>query len=283
MRSTWSNAPVGTSPVYELPDYTYTGQYSYISDAATDLGANASFGLMFYNARWYDPVLGRFTSADSIIPGAGSSQAWDRYAYSMNNVLRYIDPNGHKPHCPDSIGCPEEPKDDDPGICVDTGEYNYCSGTLKSNLELTKWSLLDAPPYDWKNLPNDLASIGSHVTELAGYGIDAYESASSTPTHPLLTAGLDATSQFLEDYGNSNLSDLQKTINVAEAPVQGALISTLATGAANKAALASLDGAVSLAVASGQIEIAIAVPAAVWIGTYATTTYGLNWLWNQGR
>jgi RHS repeat-associated protein len=79
--------------------YTYTGQYSYISDPATDLGANASFGLMFYNARWYDPALGRFASADSLIPGAGSSQAWDRYAYTMNNPLRYIDPTGHCPWC----------------------------------------------------------------------------------------------------------------------------------------------------------------------------------------
>jgi hypothetical protein len=33
--------------------YTFTGQYSYVSDDATDLG-NAGFGLMFYNARWYD-------------------------------------------------------------------------------------------------------------------------------------------------------------------------------------------------------------------------------------
>jgi RHS repeat-associated protein len=29
-------------------------------------------GLLFYNARYYDPGLGRFISADSIVPGAGS-------------------------------------------------------------------------------------------------------------------------------------------------------------------------------------------------------------------
>ena len=43
----------GNSPT----DRTYTGQRA--SDAV---------GLMFYNARWYDPSLGRFISADSIIP-----------------------------------------------------------------------------------------------------------------------------------------------------------------------------------------------------------------------
>jgi RHS repeat-associated protein len=71
-----------TSPT----EYTYTGQYSYVSD----------FGLHFYNARWYDSSLGRFTSSDSIIPLQSQGvQAWDRYAYVNNNPMRYTDPSGH--------------------------------------------------------------------------------------------------------------------------------------------------------------------------------------------
>ncbi len=66
-------------------DYTYTGQRS-MTDA---------FGLMYYNARWYDPALGRFAQADTLIPGAGKPLAWDRYAYTINNPLRYSDPSGH--------------------------------------------------------------------------------------------------------------------------------------------------------------------------------------------
>jgi hypothetical protein len=38
-----------------------------MDDSATDLGA-AGFGLMFYNARWYDPYLNRYTQPDSIVP-----------------------------------------------------------------------------------------------------------------------------------------------------------------------------------------------------------------------
>jgi RHS repeat-associated protein len=68
-----------------LTDYTYTGQYSYASD----------FGLMFYNARWYDPYLNHFTQPDSIVPDPYNSQAWDRYAYALNNPVRYTDPSGH--------------------------------------------------------------------------------------------------------------------------------------------------------------------------------------------
>ena len=70
----------GTMPT----DYTYTGQ------------KNApEIGLMFYNARWFDPAIAHFTQADSHIPGAGSPQAWDRYAYVFNNPLFFIDPSGH--------------------------------------------------------------------------------------------------------------------------------------------------------------------------------------------
>jgi RHS repeat-associated protein len=64
--------------------YTFTGQYSYASD----------FGLMFYNARWLDPSLGRFTSADTITPR--ETQGLDRYGYGNNNPIRYTDPSGHK-------------------------------------------------------------------------------------------------------------------------------------------------------------------------------------------
>src|SRR6266540_7402229 len=73
----------GTTPT----KYTYTGQFSYTTD----------FGLMYYGARWYDPSLGRFAQADTVLPGAGNPQAWDRYAYSLNNALKYVDPSGHDP------------------------------------------------------------------------------------------------------------------------------------------------------------------------------------------
>ena len=83
----------GTTPT----KYTYTGQYSNVSD----------FGLMFYNARWYDPSIGRFAQADSIVPGG--VQGYDRYAYVKNNPLRYTDPTGHK-DCEEDGYCPENNK-----------------------------------------------------------------------------------------------------------------------------------------------------------------------------
>ncbi|MDA1097154.1 MAG: RHS repeat-associated core domain-containing protein, partial [Chloroflexi bacterium] len=52
-------------------------------------------GLYFYNARYYDSGLGRFISADTVVPGIGNPQAWNRYSYVLNNPLRYTDPSGH--------------------------------------------------------------------------------------------------------------------------------------------------------------------------------------------
>ncbi|MBS3950325.1 MAG: hypothetical protein KGZ53_06660 [Peptococcaceae bacterium] len=54
----------------------------------------------------YDPSLSGFIQADSIVPGAGNPLAWDRYAYTLNNPVRYTDPSGHSPRCgPDGIWC----------------------------------------------------------------------------------------------------------------------------------------------------------------------------------
>jgi len=52
-------------------------------------------GLYDYRARHYDPALGRFISADPLVPEPGNPQALNQYAYVYNNPLGYIDPTGH--------------------------------------------------------------------------------------------------------------------------------------------------------------------------------------------
>ena len=42
-----------------------------------------------------DPALGRFTQADTIVPQPGNPQALNRYAYGLNNPVKYNDPTGH--------------------------------------------------------------------------------------------------------------------------------------------------------------------------------------------
>ena len=64
-------------------DYRYTGQLE-----------QKDVNLYYYNARYYDATLGRFIQADSIVPGAGNSKSYDRYAYVSNNPIRFNDPSG---------------------------------------------------------------------------------------------------------------------------------------------------------------------------------------------
>jgi RHS repeat-associated protein len=63
-------------------------------------------GLMFYNARFYDPVLSYFVSADTIAADKNDPKTRNRYSYVLNNPVKYNDPSGN---CADPA--------DDPGAC----------------------------------------------------------------------------------------------------------------------------------------------------------------------
>jgi RHS repeat-associated protein len=68
--------------------------------------AMADLGIYYYRARFYLQTLGRFLSADTVLPGAGNSQAYDRFAYSLGNPILYNDPSGHCVFFVDPGGCP---------------------------------------------------------------------------------------------------------------------------------------------------------------------------------
>jgi RHS repeat-associated protein len=70
----------------------------------TDQREESSIGLYYYGARWYDPTLCRWIQPDTIAPGG--VQGLDRYAYVINNPVKYIDPTGYNWRCgPDGIYC----------------------------------------------------------------------------------------------------------------------------------------------------------------------------------
>ena len=64
-------------------DRTFTGQKS---DAT---------GLLYYNARYYDPALGAFISPDSLVPNPARVVDYNRFLYARGNPLKYTDPSGH--------------------------------------------------------------------------------------------------------------------------------------------------------------------------------------------
>ncbi len=52
-------------------------------------------GLIHMNGRIYDPVLGRFISADVVVQFPDAITSYNRYGYVMNNPLGYTDPSGY--------------------------------------------------------------------------------------------------------------------------------------------------------------------------------------------
>ena len=52
------------------------------------------FGLINMNGRVYDPYMSTFLSPDNYIQCPDNSQNFNRYAYCLNNPLRYTDPSG---------------------------------------------------------------------------------------------------------------------------------------------------------------------------------------------
>jgi RHS repeat-associated protein len=73
----------------------YTTGATYTARDFTGQLKDASSGLHFYNARYYDSVLGRFLSPDTIVPDPADPSSFNRYSYVLNNPLKYTDPTGN--------------------------------------------------------------------------------------------------------------------------------------------------------------------------------------------
>jgi RHS repeat-associated protein len=56
---------------------------------------DADSGLVYMNARYYDPELGLFTAADSIIPNSYRPQSLNRYSFNEGDPVNRYDPSGH--------------------------------------------------------------------------------------------------------------------------------------------------------------------------------------------
>lgn len=75
--------------------------YSALSPGSTIIGRGfcghehlTNYGLINMNARLYDPVIGRFLSPDPYVQAPEFSQNFNRYAYALNNPLKYTDESG---------------------------------------------------------------------------------------------------------------------------------------------------------------------------------------------
>jgi RHS repeat-associated protein len=82
--ATFDYAPYGSQALGTPPNGPgYTG---HVNDPDT--------GLVYMQARYYDPAVGRFLSTDASKPSAGSAFTFNRYAYANNNPIGNVDLDG---------------------------------------------------------------------------------------------------------------------------------------------------------------------------------------------
>ena len=74
-----------TMTLPDLTDRGYTG-HEHLED----------YQLINMNGRIYDPITHQLTGPDILDVNPYSTQAYNRYAYVMNNPMKYTDPSGYK-------------------------------------------------------------------------------------------------------------------------------------------------------------------------------------------
>jgi RHS repeat-associated protein len=85
-----SYTPYGEAMVINAANDNQAGFTGHIKDATT--------GLNYMQARYYDPVIGRFLSIDQVtFMDTGKPGMFNRYAYTLNNPINMIDPDGNHP------------------------------------------------------------------------------------------------------------------------------------------------------------------------------------------
>jgi RHS repeat-associated protein len=91
--ATFDYAPYGSIALGTVPNGPgYTG---HVNDPDT--------GLVYMQARYYDPSVGRFLSTDPVTPTAGNAFNFSRYAYANNNPVMNMDPDGRLPQWMDQL------------------------------------------------------------------------------------------------------------------------------------------------------------------------------------
>jgi RHS repeat-associated protein len=96
-----SGTILGEQRYYPFGETRLTTGTIYTDKLFTGQREITGLGIYHYQARFYSPKLGRFLSADTIVPSYANPQHLNRYSYVLNNPIRYIDPTGHVCSDPD--------------------------------------------------------------------------------------------------------------------------------------------------------------------------------------
>ena len=160
----------GSGNVTSAQLYTPYGSVRYSSGSSpTSLGytgqrADSTTGLDYYHARYYDPVAGQFTSADTVQDGL------NRYGYVAGNPTTATDPSGHRRMCEEDCGTPKPPKQTDchaTHTCKTTDDGKKGDGTPVSCRDDENQGD-GSPCNDWRKWRDNMSGMkGPRETQLA--------------------------------------------------------------------------------------------------------------------
>jgi RHS repeat-associated protein len=132
-------------------DFQFTGQR-----------IQSKIALYDYHARFYDPYVGRFIQADTIVPSPGNPQHFNRYSYVLNNPLAFTDPGGHRECGPACEG-------DVTGKNLDPCLGSDCFGVWGSGNEWGRgWTAHDTGVVAWTLVSLVGWAVGAEVVAAAG-------------------------------------------------------------------------------------------------------------------
>ena len=91
-----SGNAVGEQRYYPYGETRVTTGTIFTDQLFTGQREMAGLRIYHYGARFFSPKLGRFLSADTIVPNPANPQDLNRFSYVRNSPLRYTDPTGHR-------------------------------------------------------------------------------------------------------------------------------------------------------------------------------------------
>jgi RHS repeat-associated protein len=95
----------GSGAMVSLIDYYPYGD-TWVEEETTDYENDYKFtgkerdeeiGLYYYEQRYYDSSLSRFASVDPWGGDMADPQSFNKYSYTLNNPVKYVDPDGRNP------------------------------------------------------------------------------------------------------------------------------------------------------------------------------------------
>jgi RHS repeat-associated protein len=129
-------------------------------------------GLIYMNARYYMPEIGRFISPDTIVPDPQNPPSYNRYSYTLNSPTNLTDPSGHRecggPYDPECRRPPLPPNSE----AFKSAEYGYFDADhIRNEIRRIRYVVQQIESGEPIRLPYSFAD---------GFGFAVYYTASGT-------------------------------------------------------------------------------------------------------